>query len=207
MTHTLHRTGDQESLTADFVVFTMSAKTVNAAGSAAKMQKFIEIVERFEPVNWGDMKTGNIYNTTRENLMANVRDTSIVHSVFTDREKVGQVLAALKEAGLGTSVIVSGLVEETDHQCGLCDLEMHTVEFSGGIHGRTELLPEDEVLAVTTMCGHGMVARNLVRHLAGKVRRGKMTLAEAGIELAKPCQCGIFNPIRAERLIEAYLER
>jgi hypothetical protein len=82
---------------------------------------------------------------------------------------------------------------------------MHTVEFSGGIYGKVSLLPEKPVLEVTTMCGHGMVASNLVREMADQVKKGKKSLKEAGIELAKPCQCGVFNPKRAEKLLKKML--
>lgn len=202
MTHTLHRQGNLESLGEDFVVFTMSAKTVNARGSAEKMKKFFEILEKYAPLNFGDMKTGNCFNTDRDTIYNNIRDNSIVHFVFTDQRVVGKVLKELKEAELGTSVIVSGVVDITDQLCREAGLNMHTVEFSGGIHGKLELLPEGPILEITTMCGHGMVAANLVREMLQQIKKGKKSLAEAAKELAKPCQCGIFNPQRAEKLLE-----
>jgi hypothetical protein len=205
MTHTLHRQGTQENLGEDFVVFTMSAKTVNAKGSGEKMRRFFEIVEKYKGVNYGDMKTGNILNTDRDTIHDGIRDTSIVHFVFTDKAVVGKVLDELSEAELGTSVVVSGLVEETDRLCKQAGLSMHTVEFSGGVHGKLELLPEKGVLEITTMCGHGMVASNLVREMVRQIKKGKKSLEAAGIELAKPCQCGVFNPKRAEALLEKFL--
>jgi hypothetical protein len=183
----------------------MSAKTVNAKGSGEKMRRFFEIVEKYNGVNYGDMKTGNILNTDRATIRDGIKDTSIVHFVFTDKAVVGKVLEALSEAELGTSVVVSGLVEETDRLCKQAGLSMHTVEFSGGVHGKLELLPEEGVLEITTMCGHGMVASNLVREMVRQIKKGKKSLEAAGIELAKPCQCGVFNPKRAEALLEKFL--
>jgi hypothetical protein len=194
-----------EDLKKDFVVFTMSAKTVNAKGSGEKMRKFFEILEKYNPVNYGDMKTGNIFNVEKDEIYNNIQDTSIVHFVFTDKETVEKVLEELAGADLGTSVVVSGIVDETDRLCNRAGLKMHTVEFSGGVHGRLDLLPEKPVLEVTTMCGHGMVAANLVKDMARKVKRGKKSLEEASIELSKPCQCGIFNPKRAETLLKKFL--
>jgi len=205
MTHTLHRAGELENLEEDFVVFTMSAKTVNAKGSSEKMRRFFDILEKYAFVNYGDMKTGNVLNSGRNTIYEGIQDTSIVHFVFTDREIVRKILAELQEAELGTSIVVSGLVEATGQLCKEVGLKMHTVEFSGGIHGRVELLPERPVLEITTMCGHGMVASNLVKEMARQVRRGKKTLEEAALELAKPCQCGVFNPKRAEELLKALL--
>ena len=205
MTHTLHREGTLENLREDFVVFTMSAKTVNAKGSGEKMRKFFEILEKYNGVNYGDMKTGNILNSDRDTIHDGIGDTSIVHFVFTDKAVVGKVLDELEGAQLGTSVIVSGLVEETDRACKQAGLRMHTVEFSGGVHGKLGLLPEKPVLEITTMCGHGMVASNLVREMVRQIKKGKKSLEEAGLELAKPCQCGVFNPKRAEALLEKFL--
>jgi len=205
MTHTLHREGTLENLREDFVVFTMSAKTVNAKGSGEKMRRFFEILEKYNGVNYGDMKTGNILNSDRDTIHDGIRDTSIVHFVFTDKAVVGKVLDELEGAQLGTSVIVSGLVEETDRLCKQAGLRMHTVEFSGGVHGKLGLLPEKPVLEITTMCGHGMVASNLVREMVRQIKKGKKSLEEAGLELAKPCQCGVFNPKRAEALLEKFL--
>jgi hypothetical protein len=205
MTHTLHREGTLENLREDFVVFTMSAKTVNAKGSGEKMRTFFEILEKYNGVNYGDMKTGNILNSDRDTVHDGIGDTSIVHFVFTDKAVVGKVLDELEGAQLGTSVIVSGLVEETDRLCKQAGLRMHTVEFSGGVHGKLGLLPEKPVLEITTMCGHGMVASNLVREMVRQIKKGKKSLEEAGLELAKPCQCGVFNPKRAEALLEKFL--
>lgn len=206
MTHSLHRQGTYESLGEDFVVFTMSAKTVNARGSAGKMKKFFEILEKYGPLNYGDMKTGNCFNLQRDTIYNNIRDNSIVHFVFSDKKVVGKILKDLKDAELGTSVVVSGLVEEVDKLCKQAGLKMHTVEFSGGIHGKIALLPEGPILEVTTMCGHGMVAANLVKEMVEQVKKGKKSLREAAVELAKPCECGIFNPQRAEKLLEKFIK-
>ena len=207
MTHTLHRVGKKENLRDDFIVFTMSAKQVNAKGSAAMMCEFFQILEKHKPINFGDMKTGNTFNSKRETILDNIQDTSIVHFVYKDKEIVGKVLEELKDAELGISVVVSGLIETTERVCKNIGLKMHTVEFSGGIHGKLELLPEEPILEVTTMCGHGMVASNLVEEMVKQIKKGKKTPQGAAIELAKPCQCGIFNPERAENLIRELMLR
>ena len=205
MTHTLHRKGDIENLREDFVILTMSAKTVNAKGSAWKMRRFFEILEKYKPVNYGDMKTGNILNSDRDNIYNGIQDRSIIHFVYTEKEVVGKILDELEKGHLGTSVVVSGLIDTTDQLCKQSRLKMHTVEFSGGIHGRIDLLPETPILEITTMCGHGMVAANLVKEMLKQIKKGKKTLQEAALELARPCQCGIFNPKRAELLLEKLL--
>jgi len=202
MTHTLHRQGELENLREDFIVFTMSAKTVNAKGSAEKMRRFFEILEKYKSVNYGDMKTGTMLKSERNTIYDGIRDTSIVHFVFTDKEIVGKILNDLKRAELGTSIILSGLIDSIGQLCKKVGLKTHTVEFSGGVHGKLELLPERPILEITTMCGHGMVANNLVREMAKQIKKGEKTVQEAALELAKPCHCGIFNPKRAQIMLE-----
>jgi hypothetical protein len=52
-----------------------------------------------------------------------------------------------------------------------------------------------------------MVAAQLVERRARDIRSGKITTTQAAKELAKLCVCGIFNPIRAEKLLLAIAER
>jgi hypothetical protein len=201
MSHTLHRCGKHDDLKNDFVVFCMSAKTVNAKGSGPKMRKFFEILKKYPAVNFGDVKTGSRFNSDWQTIHDGYKDQSVAHYVFSDAEAVGKILKELKEADLGLSVIVSGVFEKVGELCRQAGLPMHTVEYSGGVMGRTERLPKGPVLSITTMCGHGLVSSNLVKKMATQVKKGKKSVSEAAAELAKPCMCGVFNAQRAERLL------
>jgi len=201
MTHTLHRRGDKDSLNCDYVVFTMSAKGFNEEGSAEKMRQFLKILLNHHPVNFGDMVTGNSYVKSQEEILNNIQNTSIVHGVFTDSVVVVAILKELKKADLGMSVVVTGVHEDTENCCQESGLEKHTVEHSLGIFGQMRKLPSEEVLQLTTMCGHGMVPANLVERVIAEIKRGKRTIKEGAIELTRPCHCGIYNPVRAERLL------
>jgi hypothetical protein len=201
MSHTLHRCGKHDDLKNDFVVFCMSAKTVNAKGSGPKMRKFFEILKKYPAVNFGDVKTGSRFNSDWQTIHDGYKDQSVAHYVFSDAAAVAKILKELKEADLGLSVIVSGVFEKVGELCRQAGLPMHTVEYSGGVMGRTERLPKGPVLSITTMCGHGLVSSNLVKKMATQVKKGKKSLPEAAAELAKPCMCGVFNVERAERLL------
>jgi len=203
VTHTLHRRGTRGSLANDYVVLAMSAKGINEEGSAGKLQKFLEIAQRHNPVNIGDMKTGNTYSVGAEKIMADVKDTSIVHAVFTDLETVARFVQEAGDANLGMSVVISGLFDSVRECCQNTGLTLHTVEHSLGIWGRTERLAPENVLEVTTMCGHGMVAVNLVVSVAEDVKAGRLTPEDAARELTKQCCCGIFNPERGAELLRA----
>ena len=207
MTHTLHRRGTPENLANDYVVFAMSAKGINEKDSATKMCQFMQIAQRYNPVNLGDMKTGNTYSVGTEKVMADIKDTSIVHVVFTDLETVAKVVQEVKDADLGMSVIISGLFDSARECCQKTGLALHTVEHSLDIWGKTGRLAPGDVLEVTTMCGHGMVAANLVVSMAEDIKAGRLTPEDAAEELAKQCCCGIFNPVRAAELLKAMAAR
>jgi len=202
MSHTLHRRGKAEGMKNDFVLFAMSAKGINEVDSAGKLRRFLEILSQFNPVNMGDMKTGNEFITPVGNVIASTQDTSIVHGVFATREDLIGALKALKEADLGISVIVSGLLEDVHECCKESGINRHTCETSMGIWGRKDRLPDEDILQFTTMCGHGMVAFSLVRKIIEDIQSGKCSVTEGAEILAKPCQCGVFNPVRAAALLE-----
>jgi len=203
MTHTLHRLGNPTNLADDYVVFAMSAKGINEKGSAIALRKFLEIASEYEPINLGDMKTGNFLKVSKEQLLNNIQDVSIVHAVYSDEKKVAALLSHLKKADLGVSIVVSGLFDRVKSIGNKIGVKQHTVECSAGIWGKMEKLPSAETLQITTMCGHGMVAANLVAHYVKQIKFGKMTVEEAARNLAQPCECGVFNIERAEKLLEA----
>ncbi len=105
------------------------------------------------------------------------------------------------QADLGISITVSGLLEEVQTCCRKGGIERHSVEHSLGIWGAKDRLPEREILEVNTLCGHGLVSFNLIRKMVEYVRLRRLTAKEAARTLAKCCECGVFNPVRAEQLL------
>jgi len=109
------------------------------------------------------------------------------------------------DADLGFSIVVSGVFENTFGICEKVGTGPHTANMSMETLGRTELLPEDRILEVMTMCGHSLIGEALIRHLIDQVRKGKTTAEKAGLELGKQCVCNFFNPVRAAKIIEEYV--
>ena len=203
MSHTLHRYGINEAdLQDDYVVFAIAAQTVNAKGIHPQFREFEKIVMKYNPVNYGDMRTGNKFNVGMETVGSSYHDNSIVHAVFTDEATVTKVLKDLYEANLDLSIVVSGLTDHTAACCHGAGIAPHTVEHSMGIWGKTDRLPSEDVLRVSTMCGHGMLSFNLIKDLARKVAKKRMTSQQAANKLAGLCHCGVFNPVRAVRIID-----
>jgi len=52
------------------------------------------------------------------------------------------------------------------------------------------------------MCGHGMVSFNLIRKMIEYVKLRRLTPKKAAKIMTKCCECGVFNPVRAETLLE-----
>ena len=59
---------------------------------------------------------------------------------------------------------------------------------------------------MTTMCGHHQVSPRLVEKMADDVKTGHLTPEAAAEQLAYPCVCDIFNPVRAATLLAEIVE-
>jgi len=206
MTNTLHRQGDVEGLKGDFVVFAHTAKGINKEGSGPKIQEFMRICLRHNPVNIGDAKQGNILqeDIEIERLISRQGDGAAAAAVFTDVGTLQRVIEDLIRADLGICINVSGLLEEVRDCCRKAGIERHSVEHSLGFWGATERLPERHILEIHTMCGHGMVSFNLIRKMIEQVKLRRLSPKKAAKVLAKCCECGAFNPKRAELLLERF---
>jgi hypothetical protein len=152
-----------------------------------KVEKYNEICRRHHPINPDRPRAWYIW-------------------VFDNRENMRAALKELAEAELGLPVVVSGLFDEVAECCRRAGTAAHTVNHSLGFWGRAEKLPPREILEITTMCGHGLVAPNLVWHLAERIRRDHVSAASACQEMRMMCICDIFNHVRAEELMERLVE-
>jgi len=204
MTHTLHRLGtDEKLLKEDYVVLVMPSKDINHIGSGPKLQKFFTMALEAGAIKIGDARGGNQYRQGGiDKVIENVVDRAVGHAVFKDRASLVVILRKLKEANLGLSVVVSGLFDEVNKSCSEVGLKPHTINQSLGRWGKIEKLPPTEIVEINTMCGHGMVSVNLIKSVAKKIKKGKLTPEEGAEQLFKPCMCGIFNPHRAAKLLK-----
>ena len=206
MTHSLHRRGSYEELKNDFVVLGCPATGVNKVGSAPKTKEFLSICYKHGPINLGDMKTGNIYNTTMDDILASVTDGTIVQCTFDNRDKIVALLRELKDRRPGISVIISGVtdvVQQCMHEAGLGPI--HSLEYSLGTWGAIERLPDYPILKLLTMCGHAMIASDLVGKMIRDIKRGRRTIRDCCVELAQCCTCGNFNVTRGENIFREVL--
>ncbi|MCF8106420.1 MAG: hypothetical protein K9K64_13140 [Desulfohalobiaceae bacterium] len=206
MTHTLHRVGTEDNLRDDFVILAMPSKDINHEGSGPKLQEIIRICLAEGAVKAGDARLGNQYHQGGlEKMIQNIEDRAVVTAVFDDARKMSKALEKIKERDFGMSIVVSGLFDKVKECCHQIGLKAHTVNISLGRWGARHKLPDTEIMEIQSMCGHGMVSVQLILDTLERVKQGELTLAEAGETLFRPCQCGIFNTARAQKLLQAML--
>jgi hypothetical protein len=209
MTHTLHRTSNIDkkygvnTLDNDLCFLAMSAKRyANQPGSGPKMQEILKIACKHNPTNFGDMIGGNSLQKSLEEILPLVKETSIVHGIFTTMEDAVAFVNEVKARDFGISVVMCApfnrvweLVEKTGTM-------LHTQEYSCGIWGKLDYLPSPEINDFCTMCGHGMISRYLVEDMLKRVKAGKISALNASKEIGKQCCCGIYNVNRGKILLE-----
>jgi len=140
--------------------------------------------------------------------------SSVVTAVYTDTEDVaaliddlkGEWLERNKKKGVPVSIVLSGLFDDSRKICKQTGQTEHTYLHSLGFFGAVADLPSPAELEIITMCGHGLIAATRVRDLADKIKREKITVADAAAEVARPCVCGIVNRERAEEVFARLVE-
>ncbi len=218
MTNTLHRYGNAESFYDDYIVFASPSAGKNDQNSIPKLKKFLELALPFKPVNIGDPSHGGALRPSKKENVASHwrRDTkprmravidgidqpASVAAVFDNLPAAQNFLKILKEADLGLCVNVSTSIEGARQCSQFAGIVCHSIGYSLGFEGNTEKLPNTQVLALSTMCGHGMISSSLGKKMIDWVKEGRRTPDEAVSYLARFCSCGIFNPSRAKRIME-----
>ncbi len=204
MTHSLHRCGRHQEK--DYVWLLYHVKGVNDHNLKERYRKALEIAEASGAVNWGDVKSGPVVTLSAEAIRNNLTEKSRLRGVFSSAAQVVRFLTAMKAADLGLCVIIAGPLQEVLEACRKSGLAPHTINYSIGVFGKTQLLADEPTLAITTMCGHHMVPNRLVANTYRKVKQGKVSAEKAAHQLAVLCPCGIFNQERAAILLREYAE-
>jgi len=207
MTHSLHRQGSVESLRGDYVFLCTPAKGVNNKDAAGKLLRVLDILLEIGPANIGFYGHGNMISGINiEAVKQTLHDNSRLRCCFDDKAKLMEALRRIKSENLGLSITISGLISELKGLCKELSLEPHTVNLSCGIFGKTDRLPNRQILEISTMCGHGMISHRLAEDVIDKLRKGSIDIDAAVRQLGAPCTCGIFNPSRTREILETILE-
>src|SRR4051812_41603323 len=218
MTNTLHRFGDAASFHDDFIVFAIASKGRNDAGALEILRTFLKMAVPFRPVNLGDARKGGsvrpdkqlnpLSHWDRDNapriqaVIDGLEHVTTVAAVFDNQVAAENFVAAVRKADLGVSINISTSINGAVQCCQAAQIPRHSIGYSLGFEGKTEKLPDSQVLMLTTMCGHGMIAASLGKKMLDWVKEGRRTPAQAASYMQRFCSCGVFNPSRACRLLE-----
>ena len=207
MTHSLHRSGDIESQKKDFCWFMYQTKGVNDKDIRDRALEYIASAEAQGSENWGDVKTGPITRFESKYIQEHITDKSRLRGVFTKQEQIVGFLKDLKKKDIGLSCVITGVLSEVLPACKAAGVTPHSINYSLGVWGNKDRLPNDETLSITTMCGHHMIPPKFVEYVQQQVNKGKMTADEGAIELSNFCYCGIFNQIRCGQILQVIADR
>jgi hypothetical protein len=218
MTNTLHRYGDAGSFRDDFVVFAIPSRGKNDQGSVPKLKRFLEMALPYRPVNLGDAIHGGALRPSQQMnpaahwnrditpdfraVIEGIDAPTTVAAVFDNIAAAEDFLKTVRQADLGLCVNISTSIDGAEQCCHAAGIPRHSVGYSLGFQGKTEKLPNTQVLTLTTMCGHGMISQNLARKMIDWVKEGRRTPDQAVSYLARFCSCGVYNPARAKRILE-----
>ena len=218
MTNTLHRFGDAQSFRDDFVVIGIASRGRNDENALPRLRRFLEIALRFKPVNLGDARNGGALRSSKalspashwrrndtpdfDAVIAGLTAVTTVSAVFDNVEAAEAFTNAVHDADLGLSINISTSIAGAQECCQAAGICRHSAGYSLGFEGRTEHLPNSDVLKLSTMCGHGMVSTSLAKKMIDWVREGRRTPEQASSILARFCSCGVFNPSRSRRILE-----
>jgi len=218
MTNTLHRFGDAQSFRDDYIIFAIPSRGRNDENAVPKLRRFLEIAKQFKPVNLGDSRHGGALRSSNhlnplahwnrdetphfDEVIAGVDTPTTVAAVFDNLEAAKACTKAVREADLGLSINISTSIAGAEECCSAAGICRHSAGYSLGFEGKTEYLPNSDVLKISTMCGHGMVSQSLAKKMIDWVREGRRTPAQASNVLARFCSCGVFNPSRSTRILE-----
>jgi hypothetical protein len=218
MTNTLHRFGTAESFKDDFIVFAIPSKVNKDPEALPKLRRFLEIALEFKPVNLGDARHGGAIRPAKNlgplshwrrdvkpDFPAVIRGLTVpttCAAVFDNQDAAERFVKRIKEEDLGISVNISTSIEGAKACCNYACMARHSVGYSLGFEGKTEMVPESQVAALSTMCGHGMISHSLAKKMICFVKENRRTPEQAAAVLSRFCSCGIFNPSRARRILE-----
>ena len=205
MTHSLHRQGKIDSLKEDYVVLTFgTSRSAQVILSTPKLLLCKKSPRFYEILKGIYQKLG--IPLIRKTIIKLRQERGINRPlVLNSNEELFRCLKKLKEANSGKSVVVSGIIDEVNSCLKKIKLCPHTIQYSLGYFGKAELLPREEVLEITTMCGHHMVSPMLVEKMVDDVKRGRSNPEEAAQTMTKLCFCGIFKN-RATKIINSLVK-
>lgn len=219
MTNTLHRYGDAESFRDDYVIFAIPTKGVKGQDTLPLLRRFLQIAVEYKPVNLGDARHGGALRPGRglnplshwnrditpdfQAVVDGLNHPTTCAAVFDNKVAAEDFFARVKNEDFGLSVNISTSIDGAEQCCHHACIPRHSVGYSLGFEGKTDKLPNSQVMMLSTMCGHGMISHSLAKKMIDFVKENRRTPEQAAAVLTRFCSCGVFNPSRARRILES----
>jgi hypothetical protein len=134
-------------------------------------------------------------------MLSKLVDLATVTVVFDDHDLFEDFLEKICQMNLGLSITVSGDIAAVREICSRHSWTPHSGRQALGVFGGQEQLSPPEVLCLTSQCGHGLIAPNLVEYVVARMRAGEYTPEEAAHKIGRSCVCGLLNPSRTATLL------
>ena len=203
MTHTLNRTGLDDTKPGEEFVILCMAHYKDKAARSKQMEEMARVIIDHRPINF----IGHPLGIKEDDLAPLAGLTGIITAVYTNKDLVIRLVKEIKSRKLGISVVLSGLFSDIGDVCRATGLTEHTSHIALGVFGKTEKIADPLTMEITTQCGHALVSRQYVKDIVKRLQKGKLTAAEGSELLAKPCVCGILNPKRTETILTKMAQR
>ena len=217
MTNTLHRFQKPDDPKDDYVAFALATRGINEKGASQKVRDFLLAAVKYNPVNVaGGSENGPMFRPEKglnpfklylrgrkervppEHLIAEMSRSGMALVVFDKKQDLEGFLKEIKEMDLGLSVNVSSLVEDVREMAPRTGVRPHSINYALGFRGDLYRLPDQQVLGLTTLCGHGLIASNFAKKMIDGVKEKRIAPEKAAGYMAK---IGAFNTSRAVRIL------
>lgn len=219
MTNTLHRFGPAESFVDDYIIIAIPAKGKNKGDPMPALKRFLELGIEYGAASIGDAINGGSMRPTRnkwwlqhffsrsdkpnfKRVVETITKPTTYATVFDDKEKAEAFVERIRQEDFGLSINISSSLENAQGCCTKAKLARHSLGYSLGFEGMADNIPNRDVVMLSTMCGHGMIAQAFAKKMIDWVKEDRYSPDEAVAALGRFCSCGIFNPTRAKRIIE-----
>ena len=156
MTNTLHRYGDAGSFSDDYIIFAIPSIGKNDEECIPKMQQFLRICAKYNPVNLGNGTLSGFapekgLNPTAhwkrkvapdwKKVIEGIKKPGTVAAVFVTEESAMACLQEVLDADFGLSVNISTSVENAKQVGERCGIKRHSVEYALGFNDPHDHLP------------------------------------------------------------------
>ncbi|MEI9419551.1 hypothetical protein, partial [Mesorhizobium sp. Cs1321R2N1] len=122
-----------------------------------------------------------------QRVMDGLGEPTTYSAVFATREDAEAFVQRIVEEDLGLSINISSSIENAMNCCKAAGITRHSVGYSLGFEGIQDNAPNRHVLALSTMCGHGMISQSLAKKMIDMVKENRASPDKVTAALSRFC--------------------